>query len=667
MNLKRIFRGPYIWIALITLAVILAIQLSGSAGGFSEVRTSTMITYLQDDKVKEVTFKDGGEQEIQATLDNGKKVRANWIGSQGADLADAAQQAVDDKKLKTYNVEVPKTSLLTTILFQFGPILLFVLLFLFIMNNIQGGGGRVMQFAKSRAKLITKDTPKTTFADVAGCDEAIEELGEIKEFLQEPAKFQAVGAKIPKGVLLYGPPGTGKTLLARAVAGEAGVPFYSISGSDFVEMFVGVGASRVRDLFEQAKENAPAIVFIDEIDAVGRHRGTGMGGGHDEREQTLNQLLVEMDGFDVRGGVILIAATNRPDVLDPALLRPGRFDRQIGVEAPDLKGRETILKVHARGKPIGPDVDLGSVARRTPGFSGADLANVLNEAALLTARNNAKVIDNASLDEAIDRVMAGPQKRTRLMNDHERLVTAYHEGGHALVAAALPQSDPVHKITILPRGRALGYTMVLPDEDKYSQTRAELQDKLAYMLGGRAAEELVFHNPTTGAGNDIEKATGLARAMVTQYGMSDRLGAVKLGGDNSQPFLGRDLGGHQRDYSESVAAIVDEEIAGLILTAHQEAFDILVDNRDVLDRLVEELLEKETLDKKQVAEIFSALRRREVRPAWTGSDQRVPSDQPPVAVPESTNQPETGLVVGPDTGPDAPPADEPPQRGDDAS
>ena len=667
MNLKRIFRGPYIWIALITLAVILAIQLSGSAGGFSEVRTSTMITYLQDDKVKEVTFKDGGEQEIQATLDNGKKVRANWIGSQGADLADAAQQAVDDKKLKTYNVEVPKTSLLTTILFQFGPILLFVLLFLFIMNNIQGGGGRVMQFAKSRAKLITKDTPKTTFADVAGCDEAIEELGEIKEFLQEPAKFQAVGAKIPKGVLLYGPPGTGKTLLARAVAGEAGVPFYSISGSDFVEMFVGVGASRVRDLFEQAKENAPATVFIDEIDAVGRHRGTGMGGGHDEREQTLNQLLVEMDGFDVRGGVILIAATNRPDVLDPALLRPGRFDRQIGVEAPDLKGRETILKVHARGKPIGPDVDLGSVARRTPGFSGADLANVLNEAALLTARNNAKVIDNASLDEAIDRVMAGPQKRTRLMNDHERLVTAYHEGGHALVAAALPQSDPVHKITILPRGRALGYTMVLPDEDKYSQTRAELQDKLAYMLGGRAAEELVFHNPTTGAGNDIEKATGLARAMVTQYGMSDRLGAVKLGGDNSQPFLGRDLGGHQRDYSESVAAIVDEEIAGLILTAHQEAFDILVDNRDVLDRLVEELLEKETLDKKQVAEIFSALRRREVRPAWTGSDQRVPSDQPPVAVPESTNQPETGLVVGPDTGPDAPPADEPPQRGDDAS
>ena len=382
-----------------------------------------------------------------------------------------------------------------------------MLVFLFLMNQVQGGGGRVMQFAKSKAKLISKDMPKTTFADVAGCEEAIEELGEIKEFLQEPAKFQAVGAKIPKGVLLYGQPGTGKTLLARAVAGEAGVPFYSISGSDFVEMFVGVGASRVRDLFEQAKENAPAIVFIDEIDAVGRHRGAGMGGGHDEREQTLNQLLVEMDGFDVRGGVILIAATNRPDILDPALLRPGRFDRQISVDAPDLKGREQILKVHARGKPMAPDVDLLSVARRTPGFTGADLANVLNEAALLTARENEKLIDNAALDEAIDRVIAGPQKRTRLMSEKEKLITAYHEGGHALVAAALPGTDPVHKVTILPRGRALGYTMVLPDEDKYSQTRSEMLDKLAYMMGGRAAEEMVFHDPTTGAGNDIEKAT----------------------------------------------------------------------------------------------------------------------------------------------------------------
>ena len=462
------------------------------------------------------------------------------------------------------------------------PFALIVLLFIFLMNQAQGGGRGVMQFAKSKAKLITKDMPKTTFSDVAGCEEAIEELGEIKEFLQEPAKFQAVGAKIPKGVLLYGPPGTGKTLLARAVAGEAAVPFYSISGSDFVEMFVGVGASRVRDLFEQAKENAPAIVFIDEIDAVGRHRGAGMGGGHDEREQTLNQLLVEMDGFDVRGGVILIAATNRPDVLDPALLRPGRFDRQIAVDAPDLNGRHMILKVHSRGKPIAADIDLLSVARRTPGFTGADLANVLNEAALLTARQNEKLITDASLDEAIDRVIAGPQRRTRLMSEKEKLITAYHEGGHALVAAALPGTDPVHKVTILPRGRALGYTMVLPDEDKYSQTRSEMLDKLAYMLGGMAAEALIFHDVTSGAGNDIEKATNLARAMVTQYGMSDRLGAIKLGDNASEPFLGRDMG-HQRNYSEEVAAIIDEEVKKLLSTAHQEAFDTLETNRDVLD------------------------------------------------------------------------------------
>jgi len=631
---KRIFKGPWLWIILAVVGVLLALQYLAPSGGYDEVETSQMEQFIVSGDVKEITFIDN-DQEIRATLDDdvdrdgGRKVVTHWVNGQQNDLIRKAQEAVDADKIEKYNSENPQPSVIGNLLLSLIPFVIIILIFIFLMNQMQGGGGRVMQFAKSRAKLITKDMPKTTFTDVAGCDEAIEELGEIKEFLQEPAKFQAVGAKIPKGVLLYGPPGTGKTLLARAVAGEASVPFYSISGSDFVEMFVGVGASRVRDLFEQAKENAPAIVFIDEIDAVGRHRGAGMGGGHDEREQTLNQLLVEMDGFDVRGGVILIAATNRPDVLDPALLRPGRFDRQIGVDAPDLSGRHKILQVHSRGKPMAPDVDLLSVARRTPGFTGADLANVLNEAALLTARLNQKMIGDEALDEAIDRVIAGPQRRTRLMSEKEKLITAYHEGGHALVAAALPGTDPVHKVTILPRGRALGYTMVLPDEDKYSQTRSEMLDKLAYMLGGRAAEEMVFHDPTTGAGNDIEKATNLARAMVTQYGMTERLGAIKLGESNSEPFLGRDFG-HTRNYSEDVAAIVDEEVKKLLATAHQEAFDILEENRDVLDSLVLELMERETLDKAEVARVFAPLRRSPARPAWTGSDSRIPSTIPPV-------------------------------------
>ncbi|WP_104105698.1 ATP-dependent zinc metalloprotease FtsH [Nocardioides sp. 616] len=620
------------------LGVLLAIQFLAPNDGYDEITTSEMNAYIADGKVDEVTFVDG-DQEIRATLDDGArkgsdKVVAYWLDGTQDGIEEAVQQQVDEGNIKEYTTEVPQPSVLGSILITLLPFALIVLLFIFLMNQAQGGGGRgVMQFGKSKAKLISKDMPKSTFGDVAGCEEAIEELGEIKEFLQEPAKFQAVGAKIPKGVLLYGPPGTGKTLLARAVAGEAGVPFYSISGSDFVEMFVGVGASRVRDLFEQAKENAPAIVFIDEIDAVGRHRGAGMGGGHDEREQTLNQLLVEMDGFDVRGGVILIAATNRPDVLDPALLRPGRFDRQIQVDAPDLNGRHMILKVHSRGKPMSPDIDLISVARRTPGFTGADLANVLNEAALLTARTNQKMITNETLDEAIDRVIAGPQRRTRLMGEKEKLITAYHEGGHALVAAALPGTDPVHKVTILPRGRALGYTMVLPDEDKYSTTRSEMLDKLAYMLGGRAAEEMVFHDPTTGAGNDIEKATSLARAMVTQYGMTERLGAIKLGDTQGEPFLGRDMG-HQRNYSEDVAAAVDDETKKLLANAHQEAFDILEENRDVLDALVLELMDKETLDKAEISRIFEPLRRRPTRPAWTGSPQRTPSDIPPVEIPQ---------------------------------
>ncbi|GAA2106998.1 ATP-dependent zinc metalloprotease FtsH [Microlunatus panaciterrae] len=634
MNLRRIFRGPLLWIILAVVAVGILANFAGSMDGYKEEPTSKVVAIINgNDPLTSVTLIDG-EQEIRVELkdQNKTKYKATWVGNQTDDLIKRLNQRVADKTLDSWVGQNPTPGFFSSLLGTLIPFLIIGVIFFFLLNSVQGGGSRVMQFGKSKAKIANKDTPKTTFGDVAGCEEAIEELEEIKEFLAEPAKFQAVGAKIPKGVLLYGPPGTGKTLLARAVAGEAGVPFYSISGSDFVEMFVGVGASRVRDLFEQAKENAPAIVFIDEIDAVGRHRGAGMGGGHDEREQTLNQLLVEMDGFDVRGGVILIAATNRPDVLDPALLRPGRFDRQISVEAPDLKGRFAILKVHAHGKPMEPGVDLEGVARRTPGFTGADLANVLNEAALLTARQNARSITNEFLDEAIDRVIAGPQKRSRLMNEREKLVTAYHEGGHALVAAALPGTDPVQKVTILPRGRALGYTMVLPEQDKYSNTRAELLDQLAYMMGGRAAEELVFHDPTTGASNDIEKATNVAKAMVTQYGMTEQLGAVKLGSGDAEPFLGRDIG-HGKDYSEAVAAVVDSEVSKLIANAHQEAFDILHENRAVLDDLVRALFEKETLDRAEVAEVFKPLKLWPKRPAWTGSKTRVPSAVPPVMPP----------------------------------
>lgn len=642
MDVKRYFRGPVMWIVLAVLAVVVLMQVVGSGGGYKTVDTGKVIQAISKNQVEQAKLTTGDDHIIKIELKDGQKLsgesgskfQSSYIGDQGVQLADTLQKKFEGGDIdKGYTVSPSKQSPFVSILFSLLPFVLIVVVFLFLMNQMQGGGSKVMQFGKSKAKLITKDTPKTTFADVAGSDEAVEELHEIKEFLQEPAKFQAVGAKIPKGVLLYGPPGTGKTLLARAVAGEAGVPFYSISGSDFVEMFVGVGASRVRDLFEQAKANAPAIVFVDEIDAVGRHRGAGMGGGHDEREQTLNQLLVEMDGFDVKGGVILIAATNRPDILDPALLRPGRFDRQIAVDRPDMMGRLEILKVHQKGKPVAPDVDLGAVARRTPGFTGADLANVLNEAALLTARANLKLVDNNMLDEAIDRVVAGPQKRTRIMSEKEKKITAYHEGGHALVAAASPQSDPVHKITILSRGRALGYTMVLPEEDKYSTTRNEMLDQLAYMLGGRAAEELVFHDPTTGAANDIEKATATARSMVTQYGMTERLGAIKFGSDNAEPFVGREMG-HQRDYSEEVAALVDEEVKKLIETAHNDAWEILVENRDVLDALVLQLLEKETLGKAEIAEIFAPIVKRPGRPAWTGSVRRTPSTRPPVLSPK---------------------------------
>jgi cell division protease FtsH len=485
-------------------------------------------------------------------------------------------------------------SLLTYVL----PFVIFFGFWIFLMNQMQGGGSRVMNFGKSRAKRMSVDAPKITFRDVAGVDEAVQELHEIKEFLENPKKFQALGARIPKGVLLFGPPGTGKTLLARAVAGEAGVPFFSISGSDFVEMFVGVGASRVRDLFEQAKQNSPCIIFMDEIDAVGRHRGAGMGGGHDEREQTLNQLLVEMDGFEMKDNIILIAATNRPDILDPALLRPGRFDRQVVVDRPDRKGRKQILEVHTRGKPLAKAIDLDTLAGQTPGFTGADLANLINEAALLTARQGNREISMRELEEGIMRVIAGPEKKTRVMSEKERLITAYHELGHAIVGHLLPNCDPVHKVSIIGRGQALGYTISLPTEDKFLTSRAELTDTMAMTLGGRAAEEIIFGEITTGASNDLEKVTETAKQMVMRFGMSERLGPRVFGHDRSQPFLGREFSS-EPDYSEEIAREIDDEIRRIVESAHQTAKDLLTDNRDHLDRISKILLERETIDADQ--------------------------------------------------------------------
>jgi len=658
MNFKKIFRGPILYIVLAVIAVWIGSSLIMSSG-FKETTTEKGLALLHDDKVASAVVVDG-DQRVDLTLTKpdaklGDKVQFYYVAPRGTEIVKAVTAA---HLPKGYNDQVPQTNWFLSALGFLLPVLLIGVFFWLMLSGMQGGGNKVMQFGKSKAKLVSKESPKVTFDDVAGADEAIEELEEIKDFLKEPAKFQAVGARIPKGVLLYGPPGTGKTLLARAVAGEAGVPFYSISGSDFVEMFVGVGASRVRDLFQQAKENSPAIIFVYEIDAVGRHRGAGMGGGHDEREQTLNQLLVEMDGFDVKTNVILIAATNRPDILDPALLRPGRFDRQIGVDAPDMLGRKKILEVHGRGKPLAKGVDLEVLARKTPGFTGADLANVLNEAALLTARSNAQLIDNRALDEAVDRVIAGPQKRTRVMKDQEKLMTAYHEGGHALAAAAMRHTDPVTKITILPRGRALGYTMVMPLEDKYSVTRNELLDQLAYAMGGRVAEEIVFHDPTTGASNDIEKATGIARKMVTEFGMSADVGAVKLGQSSGEMFLGRDMG-HQRDYSERIAERVDAEVRALIEKAHDEAWEVLNENREILDALAGQLLEKETLDHNQIAEIFKDVKKLPERPQWLSSDKRPISDQPPIAYPKPTAPIDEGIVDG---GVDSDPTPSKPKR-----
>jgi cell division protease FtsH len=641
MDFKRFLRGPLIYILLAVIVVSVGFSLL-SGSGFKEITTKDGLALLQDDKVASAKIVDS-EQRVDLTLAtagaDGKQVQFYYATARGADIV----KAVDASGAK-YDDQVDKGNWLSSLLGLVIPFIIIGAIFWFLLSSMQGGGSKVMQFGKSKAKLVSKESPKVTFADVAGADEAIEELEEIKDFLKDPAKFLAVGARIPKGVLLYGPPGTGKTLLARAVAGEANVPFYSISGSDFVEMFVGVGASRVRDLFAQAKENSPAIIFVDEIDAVGRHRGSGMGGGHDEREQTLNQLLVEMDGFDVKTNVILIAATNRPDILDPALLRPGRFDRQIGVDAPDLLGRKQILEVHGKGKPLAAGVDLEVLARKTPGFTGADLANVLNEAALLTARSNAQLIDNRALDEAVDRVMAGPQRRTRVMRDHEKLITAYHEGGHALVATAMRNTDPVTKVTILPRGRALGYTMVLPLEDRYSISRNELLDQLAYAMGGRVAEEVVFHDPTTGASNDIEKATTTARKMVTEFGMSSNIGSVKLGSGSGEMFLGRDMGS-QRDYSERLSEQVDAEVRTLIENAHNEAWEVLNENRDILDKLATALLEKETLDHTELAEIFKDVKKMPERPQWLSSTKRPVSALPPVLVPQKAPI-DAGVVDG---------------------
>jgi cell division protease FtsH len=596
-----------IYIVLIGGALLLFTSLAGDRGQTASLTLSKYERLVARGQVMNATFLER-DQAVEGELKSHLAYTVPYPAEFEDDLARRLEAANVDIDVDPQKGSAIWGALIQTVL----PILLIAGILFFFMSQMQGGN-RVMSFGKSRAKLMTKDQPKTSFADVAGVDEAIEELGEVKDYLKNPARFQAMGAKIPKGVLLYGPPGTGKTLLARAVAGEAGVPFYSISGSDFVEMFVGVGAARVRDLFEQAKQNAPAIVFIDEIDAVGRHRGAGLGGGHDEREQTLNQLLVEMDGFDQRTAVILMAATNRPDILDPALLRPGRFDRHVVIDRPDLEGRKGILKVHGRGKPLDPSVDLDVIARRTPGFTGADLSNVINESALLAARRNKRTITMPELDEAIDRVVAGPERRTRLISEREKRVIAYHEGGHALVAFLLPNADPVHKITIIPRGRALGYTMTLPMEDKFLVSRRELIDELAMLLGGRVAEEIVFGDITTGAQNDLDRATKISRQMVTEYGMSDMLGPLSLGQPEGEVFLGRDFSSRP-DYSDQVAFEIDSEIRRLIDEAHDEALEILQEHRSSLDRLAEVLIQRETIDKDELIEILEGLVKRPQRP-----------------------------------------------------
>ncbi len=619
--MSRTVRTVLVYLVVVTVAIMLVNTFVSSATAPETISLDEFQTELDAGHVAAVVIKEKSnllEGTYVDSYQNGAKFETSFPDGYEGDLTTLLLS-----KGITVDSQSENPSILQWFLGTILPYILIFGVFIFILMQLQGGGNRVMQFGKARAKQVTRDMPKVTFADVAGEEEAVEELQEIKEFLVKPQKFRAMGAKIPKGILLYGPPGTGKTLLARAVAGEAGVPFFSISGSDFVEMFVGVGASRVRDLFEQAKAQAPAIIFVDEIDAVGRHRGAGLGGGHDEREQTLNQLLVEMDGFDVKTGVILIAATNRPDILDPALLRPGRFDRQIVVDRPDIKGRRGILAVHAKGKPLGPDVDLDVIARSTPGFTGADLANTINEAALLSARRDLDVIGQPELEEAIDRVLSGPERRSKVMSEDEKKLTAYHEGGHALVGHALPNTDPVNKVTIIPRGRMGGYTRALPKEDKTYRRRSEMVDSLATALGGRTAEELVFGDPSTGAYSDIEKATELARAMVMEYGMSDRLGPMRYGSPQGEVFLGRDYN-RGIDYSDEVAALIDEEVRKLITQAHDEARSIVTTHRDALDRLAEALLEKETLFEADIAEILSDV------PTWQHATDDSMRIHPPV-------------------------------------
>ncbi|AUD95886.1 ATP-dependent zinc metalloprotease FtsH [Bifidobacterium breve] len=641
---KPVWQSPWLWGAVLVIMVVLMFQMFAGSGT-KTIDTKDGFALLNQGKATYAEITDN-KQVVRLELKNdyskkdpdtgkvtnyGKNVQFYYTFAQGAQVAKAVENG-DLSKGWTSNIE--QTSMMSYLITSILPFIIVFALFWFLMSRMGGAGGMLgMGGKKNSGKLLEGQTPTTKFADVAGEDEAVAEVEEIKDFLKDPSKYKALGARIPRGVLLYGPPGTGKTLLARAIAGEAGVPFYSMAGSDFVEMFVGLGASRVRDLFDEAKKNAPAIIFIDEIDAVGRKRGSGMGGGHDEREQTLNQLLVEMDGFDNDTNLIIIAATNRPDVLDPALLRPGRFDRQVGVAAPDLEGREAILKMHAKGKPFVPDVDLHMVAVRTPGFTGADLANVLNEAALLCARAGAQLIDNRAIDEAIDRVQAGPKRKSKGMALEELRNTAYHEGGHALVAAALNNTDPVTKVTILPRGRALGYTAVMPTSDRYSQSRNQLLDQMAYAMGGRTAEEIVFHDPTTGASNDIEKATNIARTMVIEYGFSDKLGAIKWGDDDDQTTVMDGL--QPRKYSDRTAEVIDDEVLKLVETAHTEAWTIINENRDILDELVRQLLVKETLNEKELAEIFAPIKKAPVRPVWLSNERRPDSDKPPVEIPDS--------------------------------